>query len=93
MRYLFLFLLLPFMATAQDSIPLTNHVYCLVGNELVKPSEDSVAYEQYNGLIPTIWAYKGKTVYYYIDRGVDGKQVTRLCIIYKKRKKWRSKIL
>lgn len=54
MKYL-IFLLLPFMGTAQDSIPLTNHVYCLVGNELVKPSEDSVAYIQYHHLGKTDW--------------------------------------
>ena len=81
------------MATAQDTLPLTNHVYCLVGNELVKPSEDSVAYAQYNGLLPTIWTYKGRTVYHYIDKSVDGKWVTRLCIIYKKRNRWKTRIL
>ncbi len=89
----YLFLLLPFMDAAQDSTPLTNHVYCLIGSELVKPAEDSVAYVQYHGLVKTDWTYKGGTVYHYIDTGVDGKRVTRLCIIYRKRGKYKTRIL
>ena len=81
------------MGIAQDTLPVTNHIYCIVGNEFVKPSKDSVAYAQFHGLLPTIWTYKGKTVYQYIDKSVDGKWVTRLCVIYKRRGKYRTKIL
>ena len=87
----FLFLLLPFLGEAQDT--LTNHVYCIIGNELVKPAEDSVAYIQYHNLIKTDWIYKGRTVYHYTDKSVDGKWVTRLCVVYKRRGKYKTKIL